>query len=214
MKKSILVLTLLLLFAGCKMGGIKGSGTRKTEKKALPAFKVIETGGAFDVEITCQKPQSVEIEADDNLLPLVETDVSNDVLHVGTKQNYQASKLIVLRIMAPDLRRINITGAGTVRIANVKNQMLEIDSAGAANINASGAAEFAEITSSGAGLIDAHELHASRTDVRLSGAGKIDVYASEQLDVTISGVGSVSYSGHPKAINKNISGICTVTAKD
>ena len=48
----------------------------------------------------------------------------------------------------------------------------------------------------------------------LSGAGQAEVYASEQLDVTISGVGRVTYSGRPKVINKNISGIGTVSARD
>ena len=138
MKKIILVLTLLMLLAGCKMGGIRGSGTRKTEKKELPAFKAVETGGAFDVEITCQKPQSVGIEADDNLLPLIETDVSDGVLHVGMKQNYHSSKLIALRIAVPDLNRITINGAGTARVTGVKNENFVINSTGAAKIEASG----------------------------------------------------------------------------
>ena len=130
MNKIILVLTLLMLLAGCKMGGIRGSGTRKSEKKEVPAFKAIETGGAFDVEITCQKPQSVEIEADDNLLPLLETDVSDGVLHVGMKQNYHSRKLIALRIAVPDLNRITISGAGTARVTGVKNENFVINSTG------------------------------------------------------------------------------------
>lgn len=214
MKKSILVLTLLMLFAGCKMGGIGGSGTRKTEKKALPAFKAIETGGAFDVEITCQKPQSLEIEADDNLLPLLETDVSDGVLHVGMKQNYHSKKLISLRIAVPELNRITISGAGTVRVTGVKNENFVIHLTGAAKITANGDTKHVEITNSGAGLIDAHELRSSKAGVNLSGAGQADVYASEQLDVTISGVGRVTYSGQPKVINKNVSGIRTVSARD
>ncbi len=214
MKRLILILTALTLVAGCKMGGIAGSGTRKTEKKELPAFRAVETSGAFDVEVTCQKPQNIEIEADDNLLPLVETDVADGVLHVGMKQNYHSSKLITLRISITDLKRININGAGTARIENVKNEKLEIDSAGAAKINANGETGFVKITNAGAGLIDVHELRAAKADVSLSGAGQVEVYASEQLDVSISGVGRVTYSGHPKVINKNISGIGTVSARD
>ena len=214
MKKIILVLTLLMLLAGCKMGGIKGSGTRKTEKKELPAFKAVETGGAFDVEITCQKPQSVGIEADDNLLPLIETDVSDGVLHVGMKQNYHSSKLIALHIAVPDLNRVTISGAGTARVTGVKNENFVINSTGAAKIEAKGETKAVEIRNSGAGLIDAHELRSARADVNLSGAGQAEVYASEQLDVTISGVGRVTYSGQPKIINKNISGIGTVSARD
>ena len=214
MKKTILVLTLLMLLAGCKMGGISGSGTRKTEKKEVPAFKAIETGGAFDVEITCQKPQSVEIEADDNLLPLLETDVSDGVLHVGMKQNYHSQKLISVRIAVPDLNRITISGAGTARVTGVKNENFVINSTGAAKIEAKGETKAVEIRNSGAGLIDAHELRSSKAEVNLSGAGQAEVYASEQLDVTISGVGRVTYSGQPKVINKNISGIGTVSARD
>ena len=214
MKKIILVLTLLMLFAGCKMGGISGSGTRKTEKKEVPAFKAIETGGAFDVEITCQKPQSVELEADDNLLPLLETDVSDGVLHVGMKQDYHAKKLIAVRIAVPDLNRITISGAGTARVTGVKNENFVINSTGAAKIEAKGETKAVEIRNSGAGLIDAHELRSSKAEVNLSGAGQAEVYASEQLDVTISGVGRVTYAGQPKVINKNISGIGTVSARD
>ena len=214
MKKTILVLTLLMLLAGCKMGGIRGSGTRESEKKEVPAFKAIETGGAFDVEITCQKPQSVEIEADDNLLPLLETDVSDGVLHVGMKQNYHSRKLIALRIAVPDLNRITISGAGTARVTGVKNENFVINSTGAAKIEAKGETKAVEIRNSGAGLIDAHELRSSKAEVNLSGAGQAEVYASEQLDVAISGVGRVTYSGQPKVINKNISGIGSVSARD
>ena len=214
MKKIILVLTLLMLVAGCKMGGIRGSGTRKTEKKELPAFKAVETGGAFDVEVTCQKPQSEGIEADDNLLPLIETDVSDGVLHVGMKQNYHSSKLIALHIAVPDLNRVTISGAGTARVTGVKNENFVINSTGAAKIEAKGETKAVEIRNSGAGLIDAHELRSSKAEVNLSGAGQAEVYASEQLDVTISGVGRVTYAGQPKVINKNISGIGTVSARD
>src|SRR3989442_9284019 len=172
LKKSILVLTLLMLFAGCKMGGIRGSGNRKTEKKELPAFKAVETGGAFDVEITCQKPQSVEIEADDNLLPVLETDVADGVLHVGMKQNYHSKKLISVRIAVPDLNRITIRGAGTARVTSVKNENFVINSTGAAKIEAKGETKAVEIRNSGAGWIYAHELRSSKADVNLSGAGR------------------------------------------
>jgi hypothetical protein len=45
----------------------------------------------------------------------------------------------------------------------------------------------------------------------VSGAASVDVYADEQLDVSVSGAGSVSYSGNPKTINKHVSGIGSVS---
>ena len=53
-----------------------------------------------------------------------------------------------------------------------------------------------------------------QTRVDVKGASSIDVYASEQLDVSVSGVGSVSYSGNPKVVNKHVSGIGSVSPKD
>jgi Putative auto-transporter adhesin, head GIN domain len=214
-KRLIPAIALLAIVFGCHIGNrMKGSGTMKTEKRELAAFKGIETGGAFNLEITCQKPQSVEIQADDNLLPLVEAEVRDGVLHVDTKENYHSNKLITLRISVPDLNHVTIAGAGNVHITGIKNDKFEVSATGAAKMQLSGETKSVSIDNSGAGLIDAHDLRAPKADVKLSGAGQVEVYASDQLDVSISGVGRVKYSGQPKVVNKNISGIGTISAED
>src|SRR6059058_6495577 len=113
MKKTAILLTLALSFGlvltAC---GVRGSGVRKTEKRDLPAFTSIETTGAFEVEVTCQKPASFEIEADDNLLPLVETEVKGGVLRVTTTKHYSSRGSIALRIAVPNLESAKSTGAG------------------------------------------------------------------------------------------------------
>jgi hypothetical protein len=156
----------------------------------------------------------VEIQADDNLLPLVEAEVRDGVLHVDTKENYHSHKLITLRISVQDLNHITISGAGTAHITGIKNDKFELNSTGAAKMDISGETKEVTLSNSGAGLIDAHSLRAAKADVKLSGAGQVEVFASDQLDVNISGVGRVKYSGQPKVVNKNISGIGTVSAED
>lgn len=47
----------------------------------------------------------------------------------------------------------------------------------------------------------------------MSGAGKADVYASEKLDVDLSGAGSVHYSGNPASVTKHISGVGFVSKR-
>ena len=87
MKRIAIVLplaSLLLVLYGCHIGGVRGSGVRKTEKRDLPSFTAIETIGAFEVQVNCQKPASFEIEADDNILPLIQTEVRNGVLRVSS----------------------------------------------------------------------------------------------------------------------------------
>src|SRR5260370_39177081 len=123
MKKVAIVLTLalssLLLFTGCL--GVHGSGVRKTEKRDLPAFTSIETTGAFEVEVTCQKPARFEIEADDNILPLVETEVKGGVLRVTTTKHYSSRGGIALRIAVPNLESVKSTGSCKIHISDVKN---------------------------------------------------------------------------------------------
>jgi hypothetical protein len=216
MKRIAIATTLALIFAlalsGC-IHGVHGSGVRKSEKRDLPAFTAIETSGAFEVEVNCQKPASLEIEADDNLLPLVQTDVRDGVLRVNTTKGYSSSGGIVLRITVPDLVSVKSTGAGKFNIAGVKNDAFEIKSTGAATVVASGQSKSVKISSTGAGTIDAHNLRASDADVSVTGAARVDVYATDELDVTVSGAGRVNYSGNPK-VNKKINGSGQVIKKE
>ena len=216
MKRIAIALTLafsaLFVLSGC-FHGVHGSGVRKTEKRDLPAFTSIETSGAFEVEVICQKPAGFEIEADDNLLPIVQTEVRNGVLHVSSTKSYNSSEGIVLRITVPDLETIRSTGAGKFRVSDIKNDNFEIHSTGAAQVIATGQSKSVKISSTGAGTIDAHNLRAETADVSVTGAASVDVYATDQLDVTVSGAGRVTYSGDPK-ISKRVSGAGQVIKKE
>ena len=207
-----LALMLTLMLSGCSHG-VHGSGVRKTEKRDLPVFNAIETSGAFEVAVNCQKPASFEIETDDNLLPLVQTEVRDGVLRVTTTKGYSSNGGIVLRITVPDLASIKSTGAGKFNISGVKNDAFEIKSTGAATVVASGQSKSVKISSTGAGTIDAHNLRVNAADVSVTGAASVDVYATDELDVTVSGVGRVSYGGNPK-VNKRISGAGQVIKKE
>jgi hypothetical protein len=216
MKRIAIALTLalssMLLCAGCHIG-VKGSGVRKTEKRELPAFTSIETVGAFEVNVNCQKPASFEIEGDDNILPLIQTEVRDGVLHIITTKHYSATGGIAVRITVPNLDSVKSTGAGKFRISDMKNDSFEISSMGAATVIASGQSNALKIRSTGAGKIDAHDLRAQKAEVTVTGAAGVEVNARDELDVTVSGAGRVTYSGNPK-VNKHVSGAGQVTKKE
>ena len=183
MKKLALALTLvlsLLILSGCTK--VRGSGVRKTEKRDLPAFTSIETSGAFEVEVNCQKPASFEIEADDNIVPLIKTEVRNGVLHVSNTKSYSTSGGIVMRITVPDLESVRSTGAGKFRVSDVKNENFEVRSTGAAQVVVAGQSKSVKISSTGAGKIDAHNLRASNADVNVTGAASVEVHATDELE--------------------------------
>jgi hypothetical protein len=213
-----LLILLLTSLSGCHFdhlgNTVTGSGVRKSEKHDLPAFTGIKTEGAFTVEVTSQKPTTFEIEADDNILPLIQVVVRNGVLYLKAEKGYNSRQGVEVRVTVPDLTRIESTGAGKFQVHGLKNDKFEVDSTGASTIAASGETKSVEIHTTGAGLVDTHNLHAAKANVSSTGAAKVDVYASEQLDASVSGVGHVSYSGDPKVVNKNTSGAATVTKRE
>ena len=93
MKRTLLFLSLaLLLLSGChhKFGQATGSGTMKVEKRTVPSFTAVDISGAYNVEIAVQKEPGLEIEGDDNLLPLVTTEVRNGVLEIAIPKQARA----------------------------------------------------------------------------------------------------------------------------
>src|SRR5207253_9567631 len=121
--------------------------------------------------------------------------------------------MVALRISVPNLVKVDAKGAAKIRVTSVKSESFEIHSSGASSVTAAGETKNVDIHSSGAGMIDAEKLRAEKANVSSSGAASIDVYATEQLDVSVTGVGRVSYSGNPKTVNKNVSGVASVTKK-
>lgn len=186
-------------------GQVRGSGNRIVQKREIGEFKAISTEGAFDIRVVSQKAPSLEIEGDDNILPVITTEVSNGVLHIKTLRNYSTRESIIVRLSVTNLEALSVSGAGKIDIEGVNNERFEIDSSGAPTIRVSGITKVVDIDSRGAAKIDAHKLQAARAVVESSGVSKIDVDVKDQLDVTISGPSTVTYEGDP-VVRKTVNG--------
>jgi hypothetical protein len=213
---TIFMLLLAVFGSGCHLkvhDEISGSGVRQRQKRDLAAFTSISTQGAFDINVTCQQPQSIEVEGDDNLLPIITTEVSDGVLHIRSNRSFSVNDPIEIKISMGNLQGISTNGAGTINISGLKNDKFEIDANGASTIRVSGEAQLIDIDTNGAGKIDAHKLRASRGVVEAKGVARVDVNVSEQLDVTVSGPSRVTYQGDP-VLNKTVHGPGSVERKE
>jgi Putative auto-transporter adhesin, head GIN domain len=207
MKRLMVILLLVVPFAaGClHHDQVVGSGQRLREKREVAAFTSIKTEGAYEIKVVCQQALSLEVEADDNIMPLIKTEVSNGVLRIKSSRGYSVDHPIVIKIGAPNLEAINSSGAGTVEITGLKNDKFEIDSNGAPTIRVAGETGTLEIEANGAGRIDAHKLRAAKGTIAVNGVTKIEVHANDELNVTVMGPASVIYSGDPK-VSKTVHG--------
>lgn len=217
MKKILVIIMLCTLASGChyaaKMHGVTGSGVRKVEKRELSPFTSIATDGAFDIDVVSQQPQALEIEGDDNLLPMVTTEVSNGVLRINNVGSYSTRTPMKIKISVPDIEGLTANGAGTIEVSRLKNDKFDIDSNGAPTIRVSGETKELKVDANGAGNVDAHKLRASRAEVDSKGVAKIEVFASDVLNVTVSGPSQVIYDGDP-AVNQTVNGPGSVQRRD
>lgn len=215
MKKITMLLLLAMIAAGCHHGmlnQVSGSGNRQKEKRDVAGFTSISTEGAFHIEVVAQKTPSFEIEADDNILPLVGTDVSNNVLHIKSKKGYSVSQPVIIRIGVANLEGVSVNGAGKIDVAGLNNEKFELDVNGAPSIKVSGETKLVDIDTNGAANIDTTKLRALRAVVDTKGVSRVEVRAADQLDVTVSGPSSVVYSGDP-VVNKTVNGPGSVKKK-
>jgi hypothetical protein len=217
MKKTVILLLLVALGAGCNMmhfgNGVRGSGNRKTEKRELPAFLNVEVSGAYEVEIVAQKDRTLEITGDDNLLPLITTEVKNNTLRIGSSKSFNANQPITVKITVPELEGISTSGASRINISGLKNSDFKVDSSGASKLSLAGETKKLNIETSGASNIEAKDLHAEKANVESSGAGFVSVYATDQLDASASGAARIDYYGDPKTVNPEVSGPASINRK-
>ena len=207
MKKLACLFLLTMLGAGCHGMGtqIKGSGNREVQKREVPPFTSISTEGAFTIEVTCGKDQSLEVEGDDNLLEYVRMDVSSNILRLKNSRNYSTNEPVKFKISVPNLEGLSVNGAGRIDIKGINNDKFEIDTNGAPTVIVAGTTKLIDISANGAGKVDAHNLHASRGVVDSKGVANVDLDVSDELDATVSGPATVTYKGDPK-VNKTIHG--------
>lgn len=192
---------------------VQGSGNIITEQREVSEFSQVSVGGVFKAEITAGKDFSVTVEADDNLLPLIETGVRGDTLKISTDGRLRSAQPIVVRITAPNISGVKASGASDVNLSGVNNRTLSLELSGASKMTASGVTEQAAIEVSGASSLTAYDLAATFANVDTSGASRTRVNASSQLFADASGASTILYKGSPN-VRRNSSGASTIRAEE
>ena len=108
-----LPLLLLIFFISCNaQKKVKGNRNVETEERYLDDFHSLVIQGDFEAGIKKGSSGFIEIEADENLLSLIETNVINGVLHVKTSAEISNSKRLNLEIHVPqNLQSVIIKGS-------------------------------------------------------------------------------------------------------
>jgi hypothetical protein len=203
-------------------------GNNNSFSGAVPGITI-----GYPVEIIIRQgaAESLSIEAEDNLLPQLTTEVRSGTLYIENKENRFAKRVdpsesvkititvktlneidfpsagtLTVESLKGDSLKISLSGAGDIVLKNLELKSLEAHVSGAGKITASGSATKANVTISGLGDFDGSDLTCQEADADIPGAGSISLRVEKQLNATISGAGSVNYYG-PASVSKSISGV-------
>jgi hypothetical protein len=192
---------------------VSGSGNVTTQNRDARGFTSVDVSGVFQVEIVAGKDYSVQVQADDNVLPLIETNVDGDTLHIDLSEKASTRNDMIVRITAPNIERVETTGAAKVTASGIKNDSFGIETTGASKVTLSGETSKLDINITGASMIDAEQLKSVNADIQASGASKISVNVSGELHSEASGASKIVYSGDPKTVDNHQSGASSISKK-
>jgi len=210
---------------------VVGSGKLQTETRNVTGFQGIALRSSMKLVLRQGTREGVELRADDNLLPLIETEVvdRNGVptleLRMKRGTSFSTSSTIVATIDLITLRALSISGSGEVVGDALKTPALAIAISGSGNVklkqlatedlsakvSGSGDLEFAGRTGklgvsiSGSGDVNSRALEADDVSVSVAGSGDANVTARKTLNISIAGNGSVTYAGDA-AVKTSIAG--------
>jgi hypothetical protein len=193
--------------------GVKGSGNVVTDRRDIDDFHGIEVGNAIQVDVVAQKDFALEVEADDNIVPLIRTEVSGGILRISCEKSISKASSIRIRVSAPDIDSLDVSGASTVSLAGVDNSALLVESSGASKVRVDGTTSKLTVDISGASKVDAQNLTAQNGSVETSGASSASVNVTGSLRADASGASHINYSGSPKDVVKKSSGASSVSGQ-
>lgn len=234
LRVALALLAALLLVTACGTGLVIGSGKSITEERPIEGVDSVVLAFVGDLRITQGDEEKLVITADDNVMPLITTEVNDGVLTIGSKSTLglQATTELRYDLTVRDLRSVRlagagnlgmdgfqtddlalaITGAGSMSAQNLDVSNLDVALNGLGSLEVSGEADRQEVGLTGSGDYSAGDLRSGVADVTLSGLGSITIWATEKLDATISGAGNIEYYGDPE-VTKQISGLGNIEAK-
>lgn len=201
----VLLCTLLAGWATAETE-LKGSGTVTTENRKLEQFEDLQLDMVADVTLTKGEKITCTIKADDNLLPLILTELSGKSLRIHTQESFSSRARVTITITLPVLKSATVNGIGTLTLTKVTKDSLMATINGTGIITATGHAETLTAAVNGAGALHAAGLETKTTTVTITGTSNADVHASDFLKATVYGTGTVSYTGQPKKIEQSAFG--------
>lgn len=205
---AIVSLAAMVLGAGCTT--TRGSGVSATESRTVDAFDRLDVSGAANAEFSIGAQTPLSVTADDNILPLIITEVRDGCLYIYTRDSTSSRVPVRVTGTIPKLTGVDCNGASTAVIRGLAADELAVRIGGASKLEAVGKVKKVKVDASGASQASLGELVAQTVQFEVSGASKLLANVTAELRGDASGASDVLYRGKPGVIKTDVSGASKV----
>ena len=170
----------------------------------------LDTSG--DLTLSQGDTESLTIEAEDNILPLLTSDISDGTLKLGTKPNtsFSETKTIKYTLVVKNLNALTDNGSGTITVGNLNlNNPLGIFGNGSGHIIiANVQSGDTQLKLTGSGNINLASLKSDKVSIQIDGSGSttIPTVTTQSFTAQLSGDGALQISGTTTDQTIDISG--------
>ncbi len=202
--------------------GKKGNGNIVTENRTITdEFTKVSASEGLQVYVTQAADFKIDVEADENIIDLIATDITNGKLRIHARENIgNATKKIYVSLpkitalagsSGSHLSTKNTINTNNLRVDGSSGAILDLEitaseidiaASSGANLNVSGTTDEAEVAVSSGGNINAKDLQTNYCNAEASSGGNVKIMVSKSLTADASSGGNISYSGNPTVEKK------------
>ena len=188
---------------------VEGSGNPATESREVAGFDSVSLAGVGQLIIEHTGTESLTVTADDNILPLLTSEVEDGQLRLASEGQFSTRTRIVYRLTVARLDEILVSGAAAVESSDVDADELRVALAGASAAVLAGSVDRQIVDLSGACAYLAEDLDSRVATVDMVGASVAVVRVRELLEGSVAGASVLEYFGSPQ-VDVTVSGASTV----
>lgn len=188
-------LAAMLVLGACAGTWTAGSGPTISEQRPIGTYTRIEAGSGIDVDVRFGSTPSIEVEAAENLLPLVVTRIDGGTLEILATSELLTAQAPRVHVVVPDLETISLDGGTHADVDALAGGSLAVQLSGGSTLTATGSVATLAVDAGGGAVASLRDLAAATVLVDLGGGARAELQASDSVVGDVGGGASLTVSG-------------------
>ena len=189
---------------------IEGSGNIITDSRQIKAFTDLTINVPATIRVDNQAASFLSIMADDNIIPVIKSDLKNNHLTITTTQSFKTKNTIEIILGTKQLQQLQLSTNPNVTLNNLQGNKFTLKTKGISYLIANGNVTHLDINISGSHKLNLQDLQSQKVSLTMTGSNNIQLNAQQSLDIHAKGISTIRYSGQPHSITKQTTGITNI----